>query len=224
MVEKYYIDKNPDTAIFNKVILKNCSDYNLDDIRTNRSFDKYDFPNLEACSLNSHKKSYVTANLIKDLSKFFKYIPKDELNRLVHTFFWLLSEALKNYGHLHFRNFGRFTTYDKLTKYIYNVGTGEKYSNNKYKINRQIHFQPHPQLRELITPRNLRYMGLNEHAATEKTWPGYFGSFVAEKKHRRKGQLLFQEAYDAMFHAVPYSPEYVRALAVKEIRDESLYI
>lgn len=218
------ISTNVDTSVFSDNILHKRQDVNNDCLATNRRFDLYDFPNLHACSKNNDKKVYKPGHLIADLQRFFKYMPQDELNRLVNVISWLLAESLKNYGYVFLPNFGKFRTYNRTFPVYFNVGTGEKYAKPQFKLGRKIEFQPASFLQALVTPRSMRYMSTTGTHDSQRLFPPLFDSFVHEKRHRRRGQLYMQDAYDTMFREIPYSDEYYRALAVKEIKDESLYI
>lgn len=225
--------KKVDTSVFSPTMLEHVQTRTLGkDAVNNRAFDRYHYPNLEASGLHEDKKEYRAEHLAKDLGFFFRYLSLKECNRITNTIIWLINEALKNYGNVSLRGLGKWFTANRLKATYFNAATGQRYVKKRWKLHRQIEFQPSRRMKYLTTPRDLRYCGLYDISdkaddapmPQHTAWPHYFWTFVEEKKHRRLGQMLIQEGVNAEHRDVPYSEEYLRALATGEIYDAEKYI
>ena len=200
----------------------------VDDVRrptkyscaTHREWEDFDIPALEACSKNPDKTSYTAGHLVEDLCWFFKYLPKTELNRMVRTVLWLLQEALKNYGYVNLSEFGNFISYDRASKNRYSMTTGEKFKARRMKLIRTIDFRPAPVLKHIVTPRDLIHncLDLDTKSISNNNTVEMFNNFVAEKRHRRQGELLAQTVFDLDFKYLGYSDDYIRAVTAKEVK------
>lgn len=207
--------------LFTPVVAKDFRKPTNLDIKTNRSFDLWDIPSLEACSKNSEKLGYGLKHLIRDINYFVNYLPPSEINRIVKVIIWLLCEAMKNYGFVYLTDFGSFRAYDRITPVRYNLHTGKSYSTRRMKLSRKIEFKPNGFLLGLITPRSIRYSAVLTVRQRLATWPGLFSSFVTNKKQQLRGKYLVQNAFTRDWVSLGYSPEYAIMLALGEIKDET---
>lgn len=209
------------TELFTEMFLNDKRQPSICDFATNRQFEIYDVPVLQACSKDKDKIMYKTCHMVEDMCWFFNYLPKSEINRMVRCLFWLIKEGLKNYGYVQVPGFGKFCTYDRPSVVRYNMSTGERYTTRRMKLKRNIDFTPFPAMQYFITPRDILHMRIGSNGVSEtREFPLLFNSFVYEKRHRRQGQLLMQNVFDREFKYQGYSDSYITAIYNGEIEDE----
>lgn len=184
----------------------------ISQVSKNRQFDTYRFPSLEASCKNPDKKRYSRLQLQKDLSVFFPYLPFQEIQRMTYVFTWLMKEALKNYGHLCIPEFGTFCLFDRPLRETHRAFCSQKWVQPRYRLNRSIMFYPSTILYNIVTPRNVMYMGFEGKFNRSQYIPEMFGSYIDEKIHRYRGRLFITDVFSKHWEWLGYDDDLLREL------------
>lgn len=196
----------------------------LKDLARNRQFETYHFPSLEASSKNSWKLRYSRNHLRRDLGIFFPYLPKQEIQRMVYVFTWLIKEALKNYGNICIPEVGTIFMYDRPIRETHRAFTRQKWAQPRYRIRRKIDFWPAIQLYNICTPRDLVHMGLEGKFTRAQYIPDLFSSFVDERIHRYRGRIFLTDVFSKHWEWLGYNEDTaleLRNLNMYDIYDEA---
>lgn len=195
----------------------------IHNLSKNRQFDIYHFPSLQASSKNSTKLRYSRNHLREDLCVFFPYLPKQEVQRMVYVFTWLIKEALKNYGNVCLPEVGTFYMFDRPVRETHRAFTSQKWSQARYRIIRKIDFFPSKHLYNICTPRDLIHMGFEGKYNRAQYIPDMFGSFVDERIHRYRGRIFLTDVFTKHWEWLGYEDDCLRELRnlnVYDIYDE----
>lgn len=186
--------------------------------------DKPDFPKFDdmiCYNPNLLKRpKYAVPSLVDDLQVLFAYLPRTELNRMVTSFIWCITEALRTYGHVELSSLGAFKVRARdeikaksryIVKQIGTLGTVTDLFYEVSKVDSCVRpvctFDPSVWVKCLLSSPDIRnflvYISPHRKVVT------YARALLVLFRHYKRGLVLRQNAFAKDMAYLGYTDEYL---------------